>query len=454
VSNNRKLPTKFVARIIEQFPSDHQDLIQSLDQKPSTSIRLNANKKFETIPNDRVQWAEHGYILQERPIFTLDPNFHAGTYYVQESSSMFIDYVLSELESKIELNSVLDLCASPGGKSTIILDHLNESQYLVANELIPNRNNTLRENLTKWGKPNFLVSQNKVEDFRKLKNHFDLILVDAPCSGEGLFRKDENARKEWTAENLKICSERQLHILTNIWSSLADGGYLIYSTCTFNPDENENLLIAFKNLGFEFETESVHIQKDWNIKAIEKDGILGYQFLPHRVLGEGFFCAVLRKKGALLPKKIKPSKSFLHPDLLNYLSPEEFINYSSFKFEKNHFLVANCILDDLYIYQKALYLRQIGIDVLTEKDNTILPSHGLSFIPKIFLDNGIELDRIQALNYLSGKKIDVELSDGIYLVTYDNFGLGFIKKSNDKITNQYPVSKRIKMEWQTIISQR
>lgn len=454
MSNSRKLPAEFVARIVDQFPLDHQDLIQSLDQKPATSIRLNTTREYNCIDSGRVHWAQHGCVLHERPIFTLDPNFHAGAYYVQESSSMFVDHVLSELESKIELNSVLDLCASPGGKSTILLDHLNEGQYLVANELIPNRNNTLRENLTKWGKPNFLVSQNKVEDFRKLKNHFDLILVDAPCSGEGLFRKDENARKEWKVENLKICSERQLHILTNIWSSLAEGGYLIYSTCTFNPDENENLLVAFKNLGFEFETESVFIEKEWNINVIEKDGILGYQFLPHRVIGEGFFCSILRKKGALLPKKIRPSKSFLHPELLNYLSPSDFINYSSFKFEKNHFLVANCILDELYIYQKALYLRQIGIDVLTEKDATILPSHGLSFVPKISLDNGIELDHIQALNYLSGKEIDVEVSNGIYLVTYDTFGLGFIEKSKDKITNHYPVSKRIKMEWQTIISQR
>jgi 16S rRNA C967 or C1407 C5-methylase (RsmB/RsmF family) len=272
VSNSRKLPAEFVARIVEQFPLGHEELIQSLDEKPSTSIRLNTKKEFNWTPSVRVQWAQHGYILKERPIFTLDPYFNAGAYYVQESSSMFVDHVLSELRSKIELNSVLDLCASPGGKSTIILDHLNENQYLVANELIPNRNHTLRENLTKWGKPNFLVSQNKVEDFRKLKNHFDLILVDAPCSGEGLFRKDDNARKEWKVGNLKICSERQLHILTNIWSSLAEGGYLIYSTCTFNPDENENLLVAFKNLGFEFETESMPIKKEWNINKIEKDG--------------------------------------------------------------------------------------------------------------------------------------------------------------------------------------
>jgi 16S rRNA C967 or C1407 C5-methylase (RsmB/RsmF family)/NOL1/NOP2/fmu family ribosome biogenesis protein len=452
VSNSRKLPAEFVARIVEQFTIGHEELIQSLDEKPSTSIRLNTKKEFNWTPSDRVQWAQHGYILKERPIFTLDPYFHAGAYYVQESSSMFVDHVLSELRPKIELNSVLDLCASPGGKSTIILDHLNENQHLVANELIPNRNHTLRENLTKWGKPNFLVSQNKVEDFRKLKNHFDLILVDAPCSGEGLFRKDDNARKEWKVENLKICSERQLHILTNIWSSLADGGYLIYSTCTFNPDENENLLVAFKNLGFEFEAESMPIKKEWNINKIEKDGILGYQFLPHQVIGEGFFCSILRKKGEVNPKKIRPTKSFLHPELLNYISPKEFINYSSFKFEKNHFLVANCILDELYIYQKTLYLRQIGVDVLTEKDTTILPSHGLSFIPNKSFNNGIELGRIQALNYLSGKEIDVEFSDGIYLVTYENFGLGFIEKSKEKIINHYPVSKRIKMEWQTIIN--
>jgi 16S rRNA C967 or C1407 C5-methylase (RsmB/RsmF family) len=310
--------------------------------------------------NTNIPWAPYGKYLDERPSFTFDPLFHLGQYYVQESSSMFIDYVLSQIKKEISLNRVLDLCAAPGGKSTIVLDHLESHQFLISNELISQRNLVLRENLTKWGYPNFLITENKPADFKFLNQYFDCILLDAPCSGEGLFRKDKNARDEWSLGVANMCSERQYDIFKSIWSSLKEGGIMIYSTCTYNPDENELLLEKLLNDGFLFETIEIETKDEWNIDTVCSQSTTGYQFLPHKVKGEGFYCSVLRKTGHYISTLKKPTKDHINPWLLQYLDSNLLNGYSSYKFKNSLFLAPNYLLDELPLLSKHFYVKQIG----------------------------------------------------------------------------------------------
>lgn len=437
------LPIAFVERIQRQFPNEWKDLLSSIETTSPISIRINPRKPYSIQNLEPVLWTRHGYYLDERPRFTLDPYFHAGGYYVQEASSMFLDYILQYLKSKIKLNRVLDLCAAPGGKSTIILDHLEPSQYLVANEIIPNRNLILRENLTKWGYPNFLITQNKPKDFSKLENQFDLIVLDAPCSGEGMFRKDPNAISEWAPHLAAMCADRQEDIFHTIWDSLREGGYLIYSTCTFNPDENEKLISRLAR-AYAYTSERISIMPEWNIVENEMDGIYNYQFLPHRVRGEGFFCTLIRKSGDCEPTAIHTSKSRIHPAAMNHLTANETLeNYSTYKFEQSHFIAPNALLDDLNAYRSTLYIRQIGVEVLKQE----LPSHGLAMLA-MQQQSSTDLDRIQALEYLSGDiPKDFPNTAGYQLASYGGLPLGYLQYEKSKWTNLYPKSLRIRMDW-------
>jgi 16S rRNA C967 or C1407 C5-methylase (RsmB/RsmF family) len=238
-----------------------------------------------------------------RPSFTRDPLFHAGAYYPQEAGSMAIDFVLKQLQLPKDA-LLLDLCASPGGKSTLLLDHLEHNGLLVSNEIIRNRALILRENLTKWGYSNVLVSNNSPDDIGSLGLLFDLVLIDAPCSGEGMFRKDPQARNEWTPENAENCVIRQQAILEDIWPAVKQNGYILYSTCTFNPKENEVQLHAFMA---EYDAVAVQIKPEpgWNLTP-DKSGI-GWYFYPHITKSEGFYFALLQKKETVSPRRKKES---------------------------------------------------------------------------------------------------------------------------------------------------
>ena len=197
-------------------------------------------------------------LFNERPSFTLDPSFHGGKYYVQEASSMFLEqaFCATYQFSRIALN-VLDLCAAPGGKSTHLLSLMNKNSLLVSNEVIQSRAAILSENIQKWGHGNVIVTNNDPKDFQRLPGFFDVIVVDAPCSGEGLFRKDPNALKEWSEDVVALCSRRQRRILNDVWPTLKTGGLLIYSTCTYNADENEENLKWLKE---EYHVESIPLK--------------------------------------------------------------------------------------------------------------------------------------------------------------------------------------------------
>ena len=434
----------FEKRIQKQFPTDWKELLSSLEREPITSIRYNPRKGNKT-KEVNIPWASYGKYLDERPSFTFDPLFHLGHYYVQESSSMFIDHILSRVKNEISLDRVLDLCAAPGGKSTIVLDHLENHQFLIANELIPQRNSVLRENLTKWGYPNFLVTENKPADFKPLKNYFDCILLDAPCSGEGLFRKDKNAHEEWSQGVANMCSERQYDIFKSIWSCLKEGGIMIYSTCTYNPDENELLLERLLSNSFEFETIPIEIKDEWNIDVVQSPNMKAYRFLPHKVKGEGFFCSVLRKKGNYTPTIKKSTRDHINPWLSHLINTEELNGYSSYKFKNSLFLAPSYLLDELPLLSKQLYVKQIGIEVGQYKGLEIEPQQGLALLhnEKKGLPM-VDLTLEQALIYLSCEEPTVNLTNGIYLFQFEEFPLGFAKIEKSKFFNLYPSGWKIR----------
>ena len=278
---------------------EYTELVTALESEQPVSIRLNPLKPFGFQSGESaVPWCTSGFYLKERLTFTFDPLFHAGCYYVQEASSMFVEQALRQYAGE-EPAVMLDLCAAPGGKSTHVRGILPENSLLVANEVIRNRSQILAENLTKWGHPDVVVTNSDPSDFTPLEEFFDVILTDVPCSGEGMFRKDPVAVSEWSSENVEICRQRQRRIISDIWPCLKPGGILIYSTCTYNTKENEENVRWIKD-EFGAEVLPLDVAEDWNITGnlLQGERFPVYRFLPHKTKGEGFFLAVLRKPGA------------------------------------------------------------------------------------------------------------------------------------------------------------
>ena len=316
-----QLPADFITQMERMMaPELWHVLREGLAQEPSVSIRINPSKidlkEWEVVLSDGVvPWCEYGFYLTHRPPFTFDPLLHAGAYYVQESSSMFLHQVLRQYVTEPVV--MLDLCAAPGGKSTLARSVLPEGSRLVSNEPIRGRAQVLEENVTKWGYPDHIVTNRYPKDFRKSKQQFDVILTDVPCSGEGMFRKDEGAIAEWSLQKVEQCQRLQREIVSDAWECLAPGGLLIYSTCTFNTLENEeNIKWILEN--FDAEVLPVHTEAEWNIQgSILPDFIAPiYRFIPGLTRGEGLFMAVMRKGGKASPH-LPPSTFHLPPSPLN-----------------------------------------------------------------------------------------------------------------------------------------
>ena len=290
------LNAEFVERTGALFGKEtYGRFIQALEEEPVVSIRHNELKRHSDISGDDVPWALSGCYLAERPAFTADPLFHAGCYYVQEASSMFLEQVVRQyVTSPVR---ALDLCAAPGGKSTHLHSLLPAGSMLVSNEPMPLRAQVLAENVIKWGRASSVVTKNEPADFAPFRNFFDFVLVDAPCSGEGMFRKDSFAVEQWSLANVNQCVKKQREIVSDIWDSLRPGGLMVYSTCTFNREENEDCVewIA-EALGAEL--LEVGTAAQWGITgSLTTEGLPVYRFIPGHTKGEGLFMAVLRKDG-------------------------------------------------------------------------------------------------------------------------------------------------------------
>ncbi len=282
----------------------------SFEKPAPVSIRLNPKKmedgKWKIDDAEQVPWCRNGFYLKQRPNFTFDPLFHAGCYYVQEASSMFLDEVLRQMHnayvnyqpSAIRPLTALDLCAAPGGKSTLLRSALPADCVLYSNEPIRTRASILLENVTKWGYENHIVTNCYPRDYRQAKMKFDLILCDVPCSGEGMFRKDEATIREWSPQQVEKCWQLQREIISDAWACLNDGGFLIYSTCTFNTKENEENIRWILN-EYDAEVLKVEIKPEWNITGSLLEGFQEpvYRFIPGISRGEGLFMCALRKGG-------------------------------------------------------------------------------------------------------------------------------------------------------------
>jgi 16S rRNA C967 or C1407 C5-methylase (RsmB/RsmF family)/NOL1/NOP2/fmu family ribosome biogenesis protein len=442
------LPELFVNRITQQLQQEAPLFFEALQQTTPVSIRINTQKIETPLPYEKIAWAHSGYYLKERPAFVFDPLWHSGAYYVQEASSMLVEYVFKQLFSQPENLNVLDLCAAPGGKSTLLSALLAENSLLVANEVIAARNSLLRENLVRWGNPNVVVTQNDPQDFQKLPHFFDCILIDAPCSGEGLFRKEPEAVNEWSEANLQLCVARQKRIVADVLPSLKPNGYLIYSTCTYNPEENENQ-IATLIKEQDLTPVEIHYNTDW---GMVQNAFFGLHCFPHKVKGEGFFIAVLQKTSEekSATEKVRNKLNIVaakeRKALDNLLLQPEKYEWIAHK-ENFHFFSSNKI-DEFNLLLQSLYVKHFGTIGAQVKHQDIIPQPDLAFSTAFNQKHfsSVELDAETALKFLRKDTLELEAAQGWNTVQFKNIPLGFIKANEHRINNYYPIAWRLRKE--------
>jgi len=443
-----QLPEAFIIRTKNLLGDEWTAFEQALNEESPVSIRLNPRKTSlellsGIVPISKpVPWTTTGYYLNSRPLFTLDPLFHAGCYYVQEASSMILEYFVRNYFPQPA--KVLDLCAAPGGKSTHLSALLPAESLLIANEVIRSRAGVLSENLIKWGNPNTLVVCNDPSEIgRSLPVFFDAIVADLPCSGEGMFRKDPVAVSEWSVNNVRLCAERQRRIIADVWPALKPDGILIYSTCTYNREENE------ENLDW--------ICREFNAGLLEDP----QRLTPHKVKGEGLFIAGIRKKGtsfSIRPesRKNKKTKTKRGENGNFHSSPFACCLSSPAGF--------TCLLDntrwiavpvihysDYLKVKNNLRILSAGIALGEMKGQDRIPAHGLAMANDLS-ETAFphwEADRETTLDYLRKevlKNIPPELPKGYVLITYKGRPLGFVKNIGTRINNLYPQEIRIRIK--------
>ena len=456
------LPGDFIQSVDSILGDESGLLLSALAEEAPVSVHINPFKYNRNpmefpIGTEKVYWNDNGFYLKERPAFTFDPLFHSGYYYVQEASSMFVEYVVKNLV--YEPVTCLDLSAAPGGKSVGLLSALPAGSLLVCNELIRQRANVLSETITKFGVPNAVVTNNSPGDFRDIEDFFDVILIDAPCSGEGMFRKDEIAIEEWSTDNVQMCAARQKDIINDIWGSLKDNGLIIYSTCTYNISEDEeNAEWIANSLGAEFIT--VEINPEWGISPSLKNDVTGYRFFPYKTRGEGLFVTILRKRGqSYYPSSQKDSRvyskkrsgksdfTFLK-DTSQYkkllLNPEK---YDYLLFENRVVAFPKNLTDNNLMLHKELRVVSQGILLGELKGKDFIPSQSLAM--SIHLNqstfNSYELTYDDSIAYLRNQAIQLtDALKGFIVVTYKNEPLGFVKNLGNRANNLYPKEWRIR----------
>lgn len=415
-----------------------------------TSIRINPSKLSTPIPNSQspIPWSKHGYYLETRPSFTFDPLFHAGTYYVQEASSMFLEQALKQTVDLSKPIKVLDLCAAPGGKSTHIQSLVSKESLLVSNEVIRSRANVLKDNIVKWGSGNVVVTNNDPKDFSKLEDYFDVIVIDAPCSGSGLFRRDLGAIEEWSENNVQLCSQRQQRILADVWPALKKDGVLIYSTCSYSQEEDEAIMDWMMR---ELVVDSCPLSVDslWGIVSVQSaEGAYGYRFWPDKVKGEGFFLACFKKKAGEDDSTFRYKKKPEQASMKEIEFIEKWIKNDSIIFVKHlntvyawaeqHVRDFSFLLEQL----RVIYSGTLVGELMRDK---LVPNHALAMsniiaetIPRV------ELDYEQAILYLQRKDLKLESeAKGWQLVTYKQHPVGWVNVLPNRINNYYPKELRI-----------
>ena len=443
-------PEEFIKRISVQDYIDRDSLLGALCEPSPVSIRINRRKwNYKPAGSEPVPWSESGFYLSSRPSYTLDPLFHSGCYYPQEASGMFIERIFDRIVDTAGYLKVLDLCGAPGGKSTHLSSLIGQESLLVSNEVIKSRAEILTDNVTRWGGGNTIVTRSDPSAFTSLTGFFDIILADVPCSGEGMFR-DRIAVDEWSVKNAQLCSERQRRIVADVWPALRPDGILIYSTCTFNPSENE------ENIKWITETEeatsiTVDISGLEGITLIEYKGVKSYAFYPGSTRGEGFFISVLRKKeGSERRKSWNSARKTC--ELRNedrkvierwtHFDPENVIKRGSELYS------VPGRRDDFRVIDSSLNIISPGTRICSIKNNGYVPDHQLAMSTGIRSDTFViaGLDYRQSLSFLRKEPVDPgSVPKGWFLVSYRGVNLGFGNNIGSRINNYFPVSQRIRM---------
>ena len=431
----------------------------AFDSPASVAVRRNPFKDGICPEGREVSWCRHGRILPQRPQFTLDPHFHAGAYYVQDSSSMFVGHAFRELLKSMEVPSgrpvrVLDLCAAPGGKTTDLAASLREAFgdrfLLVSNEVMKARAGILADNVALWGDPNVVVTSDDPSAFAALPGYFDVIVADVPCSGEGMFRKDEEAQKQWSEDNVALCAARQKRIVADVWPALATGGMFIYSTCTFNVFENDaNVRWISDELG----ADPLYLEDVLQPgEGILKTG-LGYSLVPGHVEGEGQYCSALRKTSDVAfrqvrmktqkPSAVKPAP--LPKGLEKLVSVPVRIRRKG----ETVIAVPEVIASDLTMLEPVLHVLAAGCALGTLKGDTLVPDADLA-LSLILAPDAFpyaDVDRDTALAFLHRDAVALpQAPRGYVTIRYAGLPLGFVKNLGNRCNSLHPQSRRIRMD--------
>jgi len=443
-----EIPQPFLNRMKQMLDTEYNDFLDSLKEEPNVSVRINPYKWKDKIGNgNKVKWSEYGYYLPHRPIFTLDPYFHSGFYYPQESSSMFLEYAFKYLGLNEKDIHILDMCAAPGGKSISILSCMSNDSLLLSNEVNSKRAEVLKENLIKFGDDRVIITNSDANKYANQEVKFDVVILDAPCSGEGMFRKDPRAIEEWKEDTPEKCSIVQQRLIESALEALNEDGILFYSTCTFSECENEDII---NHLTTNFEAELVDINIDKFPEICRSNNNPTYRFYPHRVPGEGFFFAAIRKKS--INKAVKSNNAFekfiykakftldFNKIIAKPLSTFSLNHKDVILFDRNH----SQFLHKIHKFAKIIHL---GIPFLAKNNNLELPLHPFSLF--YHLKNAAypsyQLDYQGALKYLAKETIMIDGKKGYSILKFEDANLGFAKILDDRINNLYPTNWRIRM---------
>lgn len=423
-------------------------LLQAHKDSPVISVRENPFKwKGIYEHEEKIPWTQYGYYLLQRPSFNADPLLHAGAYYVQEASSMFLEYALRNLHQFEDGNIYIDLCAAPGGKSTHVASLIGKNSLLISNEYDGLRAEILKENITKWGYDNTWVTKDDTKAFGKLSSIADVLLIDAPCSGSGLFRKMPDYINDWNEKIETQCAIRQQEILNNAYNCLSKNGLLFYMTCSFSTLENE-YIADYIQTHFEVESCKIPIPKEWDIieTQSEKSNSYCYRFFPHKIRGEGFFLTAFRKIDGKEKIQFKNTKQKNHP--LNYKFPFA-INKETVieSYKEQHYIIPPTLTPHFNFLIPKLNFIKSGIHIGGSYQNDKwIPTHEAAlYINNEQKQNVLELTLEESRNYLMRNPFEISTKEkGIFLVKYNNLALGWLKNIGNRFNNYYPVNYRIR----------
>lgn len=406
------------------------------------SIRINPFKKTAFFDEDEpIAWSEFGKYLPKLNSDTLLPLQQTGALFLQEASSMYLEQVLKNTLDLSQDLKVLDLCAAPGGSSTLLASLLTPNSLLVCNDVIQTRSYNLSDNLTKWGTMNTVVTNNDPKDFMRLFGFFDVLIIDAPSSNSGLFRKDPNLTKEWSINNVDTWAVKQKKMINEAWSSLKQGGILIYSTSSYSKEENENIVDWIETT---FSAEHLVAKENEKLEGIViSEG--SFRLFPDKIKGEGFFITAFKKKSAEKEVFIRSGKPIKNNNrrtereiFRNWI--KDIDNHTWFEKNDEYFLISPTHEHSISLMQFNFNLKKVGTKIGKLSNKDLIPDHELAL--SMLLNNQInkvELDPSETIKYLKREEFTLkETAKGWSLMTFNGLGLGWAKILPNRINNYYP----------------